>query len=98
MHSQGNNINLLKQLPFQGRTIKSRIKNFTKAKLLFELPFFEKPKKAKTKQVEIINNKNLSDSMSVSKNSIKILFDELLREKMGFKYIISVKITLKKTN
>ena len=34
--------------------------------------------------------------MFVSKNSIKKLFDELLREKRGFKYIISVKITLKK--
>ena len=34
--------------------------------------------------------------MSVSKNSIKSLFDELLREERGFKYIISVKITLKK--
>ena len=34
--------------------------------------------------------------MSVSKNSIKNLFDELLREKRGFKYIIEVKITLKK--
>ena len=34
--------------------------------------------------------------MSVSKNSIKNLFDELLREKRGFKYIIEVKITPKK--
>ena len=34
--------------------------------------------------------------MSVSKNSIKNLFDELLRDKRGFKYIIKVKITLKK--
>ena len=34
--------------------------------------------------------------MSVSKNSIKNLFDELLREKRGFKCIISVKIILKK--
>ena len=50
----------------------------------------------KLKNAEIINNKNLSHSMSVSKNSIKILFDELLREKMGFKYIINVKINLKK--
>ena len=33
--------------------------------------------------------------MSVSKNSIKNLFDELLREKRGFKYIIEVKITPK---
>ena len=42
--------NLLKQLPFYGKTIKSRIKKFTNAKLLSELPFFEKPKKAKIKQ------------------------------------------------
>ena len=34
--------------------------------------------------------------MSVSKNCIKRLFDELLRWKRGFKYIINVKITLKK--
>ena len=51
---------------------------------------------AKTYKVEIINNKNLNNSLSVSKNSIKNLFDELLREKKGFKYIISVKIILKK--
>ena len=34
--------------------------------------------------------------MPVSKSSITNLFDELLREKRGFKYIKSVKITLKK--
>ena len=34
--------------------------------------------------------------MSVSRNSIKNLFDELLRLKSDFKYIVSVKITLKK--
>ena len=145
--------NLLKQLPFYEKTIKSRIKKFTNAKLLSELPFFEKPKKAKIKQltnkkllqeqpfykqpvkkprtkklsnqellrelpfyddinilrnertvrgyaenykVEIINNRNLSGLLSVIKNSIKNLFDELLRKKRGFKYIISVIITLKK--
>ena len=127
--------NLLKQLPFYGKTIKSRIKKFTNAKLLSELPFLEKPKKAtirqltikkllqahkkprikklsnqellrelpfyddinilrnervlrryaKTYKVEIINNRNLSDSFSVRKNSLKNLFDELLREKRGFK-------------
>ena len=153
MSSQGNNINLLKQLPFYGKTIKPRIKEFANAKLLTELPFFEKPIKVKIKQlttkkllqeqpfykqpikshalknsasrnyyvsyhfmtilrflrkerafrgyaktykVEIINNNNLSDSSPVNKNSIKNLFDELLREKRGFKYIIEVKTTLKK--
>ena len=120
--------NLLRQLPFYGKTVKSRIKEFTNAKLLSVLPFFEKPIKLKIKQlttkkllqkqpfykqppkktrikklsnqqllpelpfyddvnisrnkkalrgyaetyrVEIINNKNLSDSLSVSKNNIK---------------------------
>ena len=38
MSSQGNNINLLKQLPFYGRAIEPRIKEFTNAKLLSELP------------------------------------------------------------
>ena len=51
MSSQGNNINLLKQLPFCGRTIKPSIKEFTNAKLLSELPFFEKSIKTKTKQL-----------------------------------------------
>ena len=44
--------NLLKQLPFYGKTIKPRIKEFTNAKLS-ELPFFEKPIKAKIKQLSI---------------------------------------------
>ena len=140
--------NLLKQLPFYGKTIKPGIKEFTNGKLLSELPVFEKPIKAKIKQsttkkllqeqsfykqpikklgikklknyellrelpfyddinisrkerafrgyaetykVEIINNRNLSDLLSVIKNSIKNLFDELLREKRGFKYVINVK-------
>ena len=47
MSSQGNNINLLKQLAFYGRTIKPSIKEFTNAKLL---PFFQKSIKAKIKQ------------------------------------------------
>ena len=34
--------------------------------------------------------------MPVSKNSIKNLLDELLREKRGFKYVLSTKIILKK--
>ena len=42
MSSQGNNINLLTQLPFYRKTIKPRIKEFTNAKLLSELPFLKK--------------------------------------------------------
>ena len=51
MSSQGNNINLLKQLPFYGKTIEPRIKEFTNAKLLSELPFFKKPIKYKVEQL-----------------------------------------------
>ena len=43
--------NLLKQLPFYGKTVKPRVKEFTNAKLLSELPFFEKPIKIKIKQL-----------------------------------------------
>ena len=38
--------NLLKQLPFYGNTIKPRIKKFTDAKLLSELPVFWKTLKS----------------------------------------------------
>ena len=47
-------------------------------------------------KVEIINNRSLSDLLYVSKNNIKNLFDELLREKRCFKYVLSTKIILKK--
>ena len=53
MSSQCNNIKLLKQLPFYGKTIKPRVKEFTSAKLLSDLPFFEKAIKAKIKQLTI---------------------------------------------
>ena len=138
--------NLLKQLPFYGKTIKSRIKKFTNAKLLFALPFFEKPKKAKIKQLtikkllqeqpfykqpikkppikklsnqelsrellyyddinilrnegtfrgyaktykaEIVNNRNLTDLLSVIKNSIKI-YSMNYYEKKGVLNILCV--------
>ena len=45
--------NVLKQLPFYGKTIKSRITKFTNAELLSELPLFKKPIKAKIKQLTI---------------------------------------------
>ena len=60
--------NLLKQLPFNGKTIKPRIKEFTNAKLLSELPFFEKPIKAKIKQ---LTTKKLLQEQPFYKQSIK---------------------------
>ena len=70
MSSQGNNINLLKQLPFYGKTIKPRVKEFTNAKLLSELPFFEKFIKAKIKQ---LTTKKLLQEQPFYKQSIKKL-------------------------
>ena len=56
MSWQGNNINLLKQLAFYGKTIKPIIKKVTNVKLLSELPFFEMPIKVKIKQLAMKNN------------------------------------------
>ena len=85
---------------------KPHIKKLSNHELLCELPFYDdinisRKERAfreyvETYKVGIIDNKNLSDSLSVSKNSITNLFDESLRERRDFKYIISVKITLKK--
>ena len=58
MSWKGNNINLLKQVPFYGKTIKSKLKNLLTLNY-YELPFFKKPIKPKTKQLSI--KKLLSD-------------------------------------
>ena len=86
MSSQGNNVNLLKQLPFYGKTMKPLVRKLSNHELLRKLSFYDHinisrkewvfKKYAETYKVEIINNKSLSDSVSVSKNSIKRLFNE----------------------
>ena len=60
--------NLLKQIPFYGKTIKPRVKKFTNAKLLSELPILRKPKKAKTIQ---LSTKNLLQEQPFYKQPIK---------------------------
>ena len=88
---------LLSEQPFYKQPIKKpRTKKLSNQELLRELPFYEDINilrnertfrgYAKSYKVEIINNRNLSDLLSVIKNSIKNLFDELLRKKGGFKY------------
>ena len=71
MSSRGNNINFLEQLPFYEKTIKPRVKKLRNFELLRELPFYDEinisrkerafKKYAETYQVEIIDNKSLSD-------------------------------------
>ena len=97
----------LSEQPFFKQPIrKPRIKKLSNHELLQVLPFYDIinvlrkarafKKYAETYEVEIINSKSLNDSLSVSKDSIKNLFDELLREKKGFQYFLSTKIILKK--
>ena len=83
MSSLGNNINLLIQLPFYGKTIKPRIKKFTNVGFLSELPVFEKAIIAKFKQ---LTNKKFLEELHFYKQSIKkpptkkLKICELLRE------------------
>ena len=81
---------LLQEQPFYKQSIKNpRVEKLRNVELLRELPFYDDinisrkerafKKYAETFEVEIINNKSLSDLLSVSKNSIKNLFDELSR-------------------
>ena len=99
---------LLSKQPFYKQSMKkARVKKLSNCKLLRELPFYDDinisrkervfKKYAEIYEVEIINkNKSLSDSLSVSKNSIKNSFDKLLREKRGFTYALSTEIIFKK--
>ena len=98
---------LLSEQPFYKKSMrKSRTKKLTNQELLQVLPFCDdvsvlRKRRAfknyvETYEVETIDNKSLSNSLFWSKNSIKSLFNDLLREKRGFKYILSTKIILKK--
>ena len=47
-------------------------------------------------KVEIVDKKYLFVQLEASKSSIKDLFNDLLNERKGFKYQITVKVLLKK--
>ena len=49
-------------------------------------------------KVEIIQRKDLINQLEASKSSIKNLFIDLLNETRGFKYEMTLKVTLKNTN
>ena len=83
---------LLSKQPFYKQPIKKpRVKKLSNHELLRELTFYDDinisrkerafKKYAETYEVETIHNKNLSDSLVVSKLPIKDLFSNLLREK-----------------
>ena len=49
-------------------------------------------------KVEIIEKKDPIKQLKASKSSIKDLFSDLLNETKGFKYQITLKVTLKNTS
>ena len=51
-----------------------------------------------TYEVEVLDRINLNDSLFLAKSTIIDLFLDLLKEKGSFKYILSVKVTLKRWN
>ena len=51
-----------------------------------------------TYEVEVLDRINLNDSLFLAKSTIIDLFLDLLKEKRSFKYILSVKVTLKRWN
>ena len=98
---------LLSEQSFYKQFIRElRTKKLTNQELLQVLSFYDdvgilSKRRAfknyvETYEVETIDNKGLSDLLFLSKNSIKSLFNDLLREKKGFRYILGTKITLKK--
>ena len=99
---------LSKELPFFPKRSK-RPKRLTKYQALKNiLPFYDSVSisrkqhpfrnYAETYDVEVVDRISLSDSLFLAKSSIIDLFEVLLKEKRGFKYILSVRVTLKRWN
>ena len=102
------NYQLSKEFPFFPRKSK-RFKRLSKHQILKNiLPFYDSVgisrkqhafrNYAETYDVEVVDRISLSDSLFLAKSSIIDLFKDLLKEKRGFKYILSVRVTLKRWN
>ena len=99
----------VKELPFYNKPIKKpKVKRLKNIDRLAELPFYEQLSVIKTDQafkgyamsykVEIIEKKDPIVQLEASKLSIKDLFSDLLNDTKGFKYQITVNVSLKKTS
>ena len=95
-----------KELPFYNRHIeKPKIKRLKSTDLFSELRFYEELNLIKTNhafriyvmsyKVQTIENKEPMKQLETSKSSIKVLFSDLLNEKKGFKYQITLNVMLK---
>ena len=100
-------VDYFKELPFCNKPIeKLKIKHLKNIDQSAELPFYEQRSIIKTNhafrgyavsyQVEIIERKDPIIQLKESKSSVKDLFNNLLNERKGFKYQITVKVLLKK--
>ena len=100
-------VDYIREIPFYNKSIKKpKIKCLKNTDLHFELPFCEELNIIKTNhafrgyaksfKVEIIKKKDPINQLESSKSSIKDLFSDLLNETKGFKYQITLKVTLKK--
>ena len=100
-------VDYFKELPFHNKYIeKPKIKHLNNIDLFSELPFYEELNVIKTNhafrgyamsyKVEIIEKKDPIKQLEASKSSIKDLLSDLLNETKGFKYEITLKVTLKK--
>ena len=105
--SHSDKVDYFKELPFYNKPIKKRkVKCIKNIDQLAELPFCGQLNIVKTNQafrgyamsykVEIIKKKDPIVQLEASKLSIKDLFSDLLNERKGFKYQITVKVLLKK--
>ena len=97
---------LSKELPFFPKRSK-RPKRLTKHQILKNiLPFHDSVGISKIQHAfrnyaetyDVEDKISLSDSLFLAKSSIIDLFEVLLKEKRGFKYILSVRVTLKRWN
>ena len=100
-------VNYFKELPFYNKPIdKPKVKRLKNIDRLAKLPIYEQLSAIKTDQlftgyamsykVEIIERKDPIVQLEASKLTIKDFFSDLLNERKGFKYQITVKVLLKK--
>ena len=85
---------------------KPKIERLKNIDLLAELPFYDQLNIIRTEhafsgyamsyKVEIVDKKDVIIQLEASKSIIKDLLNDLLNEKRGFKYQITVKVLLKK--
>ena len=90
---------------YNGYIEKPRVKSLKNIDLLSELPFYKELNVIKTNhafrgyaisyKIELVEKKDPIEQLETSKSSIKNLFSDLLNETKGFKYEITLKVTLK---